>query len=83
MYEDWYTSAWLGLLDHQTDWYYTPAKDEDKVSVIILNTGLVRGGKSSRVTSYGSISQTVMRIYLGDAALYGSLQLTAEAPAVP
>ena len=39
MYEDWYTSARLGLLDHQTDWYYTPAKDEDKVSVIILNTG--------------------------------------------
>lgn len=39
MYEDWYTSARLALLDHQTDWYYTPAKDEDKVSVIILNTG--------------------------------------------
>lgn len=39
MYEDWYTSARLGLLDHQTDWYYTPAKDEDRVSVIILNTG--------------------------------------------
>lgn len=39
MYEDWYTSAQLGLLDHQTDWYYTPAKDEDKVSLIILNTG--------------------------------------------
>lgn len=38
-YEDWYRSARLGLLDHQTDWYYTPAEDEDKVTVIILNTG--------------------------------------------
>lgn len=27
--------------------------------------GLVRGGKSSDVTGYGSVSQTVMRIYLG------------------
>lgn len=45
--------------------------------------GLVRGGKSSSVTGYGSVSQTVMRIYLGDTALYGSLQLMVEAPAVP
>lgn len=37
-YEDWYTSARLRLLDHQTDWYYTLVEDEDKVSVIILNT---------------------------------------------
>lgn len=38
MYEDWYTSAPLSLPDRQTDWYYTPAEDKDKVSVIMLNT---------------------------------------------
>lgn len=37
-YEDWYRCARLGLLDHQTDWYYAPSPDEDKVTVIILNT---------------------------------------------
>lgn len=38
VYEDWYRSAWLALLDHQMDWYYSPSLDEDKVTVMILNT---------------------------------------------
>lgn len=44
-YEDWYKSARLALLDHQTDWYYTPSLDEDKVSVIILNRRACQGRK--------------------------------------
>lgn len=44
-YEDWYRSARLALLDHQTDWYYTPSPDEDKVSVIILNRRACQGRK--------------------------------------
>lgn len=42
MYEDWYTSAPLSLPDRQTDWYYTPAEDKDKVSVIMLSAGACR-----------------------------------------
>lgn len=62
LYEDWYRSAGLGWLDHQMDWYDTRAVDEDKVTVIILNTQACQGRKITQCPQWWESFMTVMWI---------------------